>query len=192
MFGLGDLSGVELPEITPSISDTDVVRSAIGQGKNSYAPIQLSRYVTTVANSGTCYNLTLIDKVTDYEGNLIYDNQAEVLNEVSISDSTWNAVHSGMRRVLTYNTMGSELVNRVNVAVAGKSGTAQESETRPDHALFISYAPYDSPEVSVTCMLQNGYSSGNAIELSGFIYAYMYDPDKLNGAEMKGNVANTD
>ena len=97
-----------------------------------------------------------------------------------------------MRRVITLNTAGSELVNRVNVAVAGKSGTAQESETRPDHALFISYAPYDNPEVSVTVVLQNGYSSGNAIELAGFVYAYMYDPDKLNGAEMKGNVINSD
>ncbi len=192
MFGLGDLSGVELPEISPSISDSDVVRSAIGQGKNSYAPIQLSRYVSTVANSGTCYNLTLIDKVTDYEGNVIRDNQAEVLNKLTISASTWDSVHNGMRRVITLNTMGSELVNRVNVSVAGKSGTAQESETRPDHALFISYAPYENPEVSVTCVLQNGYSSGNAIELAGFVYAYMYDPDKLNGAQMKGNVINSD
>ena len=193
MFGLGDKSGVELPETSPSISDNDVVRSAIGQGKNSYAPIQLARYVSTVANSGTCYNLTLIDKVTDYEGNVINDNQAEVLNELTtIKASTWDSVHSGMRRVITLNTAGSELVNRVNVAVAGKSGTAQESETRPDHALFISYAPYDNPEVSVTVVLQNGYSSGNAIELAGFVYAYMYDPDKLNGAEMKGNVINSD
>ncbi|MBQ8912839.1 MAG: hypothetical protein IJ054_02195, partial [Lachnospiraceae bacterium] len=192
MFGLGDVSGVELPEISPSISDNDVVRSAIGQGKNSYAPIQLSRYVSTVANSGTCYNLTLIDKVTDYEGNVLVDNQAEVLNQLTIDASTWNSVHNGMRRVITLNTAGSELVNRVNVAVAGKSGTAQESEIRPDHALFISYAPYDNPEVSVTCVLQNGYSSGNAIELAGFVYAYMYDPDKLNGAEMKGNVINSD
>ena len=192
MFGLGDLSGVELPEITPSISDNDVVRSAIGQGKNSYAPVQLARYVSTVANSGTCYNLTLIDKVTDYEGNVLVDNQAEVLNNLSISSSTWNSVHNGMRRVITLNTPGSELVNKVNVSVAGKSGTAQESEIRPDHALFISYAPYENPEVSVTCVLQNGYSSGNAIELAGFVYAYMYDPDKLNGAEMKGNVINSD
>ena len=192
MFGLGDLSGVELPEIDPHISDNDSVRSAIGQGKNSYAPVQLARYVSTIANSGKCYNLTLIDKVTDYEGNVINDNQAELLNDVQISSSTWTSVHNGMRRVITLNTMGSELVNRVNVSVAGKSGTAQESEIRPDHALFISYAPYENPEVSVTCVLQNGYSSGNAIELAGFVYAYMYDPDKLNGAEMHGNVKYSD
>lgn len=187
MFGLGDTSGVEIPEIEPHISDNDAVRTAIGQGKNTYAPVQLSRYVTTVANSGTCYNLTLIDKVTDYEGNTIEDNHAEVKNEITLSKSTWDAVHQGMRNVVLYSAGSNELINRINVNVAGKTGTAQESEVKPDHALFVSYAPYENPEVSVTCVIQNGYSSANARELAGFIYAYMYDPDKLVGAEMSGN-----
>ena len=187
MFGLGDLSGVELPEATPHISDADSVRSAIGQSKNNYAPVQLSRYVTAVANSGTCYNLTLIDKITDYEGNIILDNHAEVKNEIQLAQSTWDAVHQGMRNVVAYSAGANELIRQINVHVAGKTGTAQESEVKPDHALFVSYAPYESPEVSVTCVIQNGYSSANARELAGFIYAYMYDPDKLVGAEMSGN-----
>lgn len=187
LFGLGDKSGLELPEIEPHISDNDSVRSAIGQAKNTYAPIQLSRYVTTVANSGTCYNLTLIDKVTDYEGNIILNNQAEVKNTVQLGKSTWDAVHQGMRNVVAYSAGSNELINQINVNVAGKTGTAQESKVKPDHALFVSYAPYEAPEVSVTCVIQNGYSSANARELAGFIYAYMYDPDKLVGAEMSGN-----
>lgn len=187
LFGLGDKSGLELPEIEPHISDNDSVRSAIGQAKNTYAPIQLSRYVTTVANSGTCYNLTLIDKVTDYEGNIILNNQAEVKNTVQLAKSTWDAVHQGMRNVVAYSAGSNELINQINVNVAGKTGTAQESKVKPDHALFVSYAPYEAPEVSVTCVIQNGYSSANARELAGFIYAYMYDPDKLVGAEMSGN-----
>ena len=192
-FGLNDLSGVELTEISPNISDNDVVRSAIGQGKNLFAPVQLARYVTTVANSGTCYNLTLIDKVTDYEGNLIVDNSATVLNTVdNVTASTWNSVHAGMRRVISIDTPDTEIINKIDVAVAGKSGTAQEIETKPNHALFISYAPYEAPEVSVTCVIQNGYSSGNARELVGFIYAYMYDPEELVGAEMSGNTVVSD
>lgn len=187
MFGLGDTSGVELPEIEPHISDNDAVRTAIGQGKNTYAPVQLSRYVTTIANSGTCYDLTLIDKVTDYEGNTIEDNHANVKNEISLPKSTWDAVQQGMRNVVLYSAGSGELINRINVNVAGKTGTAQESEVKPDHALFVSYAPYENPEVSVTCVIQNGYSSANARELAGFIYAYLYDPDKLVGAEMSGN-----
>lgn len=188
LFGFDDYSGVEIPESKPSISNTDAVRSAIGQGKNSYAPVHLAKYVTTVANSGTCYDLTLIDKVTDYENNLIKDNTAEIKHTLDeVSAETWEHVHSGMRRVITIQTAWDSLIKQVDVEVAGKTGTAQESEYRPNHALFISYAPYENPEVSVTCVIQNGYSSGNAQELAGFIYAYMYDKDKLNNAEMKGN-----
>ncbi len=192
MFGLNETSGVEIPEITPIVSGTDVVRSAIGQADNLYAPVQLARYVTTVANSGTCYNLTLIDKITDYEGNLIKDNNATVKNTVDIQQSTWDSVHSGMRRVVKYGSNYGELINSIDVNVAGKTGTAQESNVRPNHALFISYAPYENPEISVTCVIQNGYSSGNARELAGFIYAYIYDPEELVGAEMSGNTMVSD
>ncbi|MBE5945882.1 MAG: hypothetical protein E7259_02925 [Lachnospiraceae bacterium] len=187
-FGLNQTSGVELPEISPTVSDNDAVRSAIGQGRNSYAPVQLARYATTIANSGTCFNLTLIDRVTDYEGNLIFDNQATVLNQLdNIALSTWESVHIGMRNVVKYDVASTEMINQIDIAVAGKSGTAQESDVRPNHALFISYAPYEAPEVSVTCVIQNGYSSGNARELTGFIYAYMYDPEELSGAQMTGS-----
>ena len=188
MFGLTDLSGVEIDESMPSPSDMDAVRSAIGQGHNLYAPVQLARYVTTVANSGTCYNLTLIDKVTDYEGTLVRDNEATVRNRLTgISRDTWDAVHEGMRQVVSLNTPATELIYQVDTPVAGKSGTAQQNDVTANHALFISYAPYEQPEVSVTTVIQYGYSSGNTRELSGFIYAYMYDQQKLVGAEMKGD-----
>lgn len=192
MFGFNDLSGVEVPEAEPAISDNDAVRSAIGQGRNSYAPVQIARYITTVANSGTCYNLTLIDKVTDYQNNLVYDNEATVLNQVDVSQNIWDIVHTGMRSVVSANTPSTELINRVGVNIAGKTGTAQESEIRPNHALFVSYAPYENPEVAVTCVIQNGYSSGNARELAGFIYAYLYNPDMLADEEMSGNTMVSD
>ena len=54
MFGLIDKSGVEITESSPHFSTSDIIRSAIGQGSHAYAPIQLARYVTTIANSGTC------------------------------------------------------------------------------------------------------------------------------------------
>ena len=190
-FGFGDLSGVEVDEYAPQVSDSDAVRSAIGQGHNLFAPIHLARYTTTVANSGTCYYLTLIDKVTDYEGKLVRDNSARVSNQVTnVSQLTWDTVHYGMKRVIDYNTTG--LITRLNVAVAGKSGTAQQSQTEPDHALFISYAPYDNPEVTVTTVIQNGYNSGNTIELAGFVYAYIFDRDALVGQKMGASLEVSD
>ena len=181
-FGLTEKSGVEIEEIEPHFSSNDAVTSAIGQGTHTYAPVQLSRYVTTLANSGTCYNLSLMNKITDYEGNVVRTSNHTIANQVSIDNALWNQVHSGMRLVVTDDLSKNKLLNSINVQVAGKTGTAQEGEDRPAHALFISYAPYTAPEVSVTTVIPNGYSSANAADLTGFIYAYMYDKEALNDA----------
>lgn len=171
LYGLSEKSGVEITEEEPKVSDTDAVRSAIGQGTNNYTTVGIARYVTTVANSGTCYNLSLIDKVTDSSGNLIEDFTPTVRNTVDISDTTWNAIHMGMRKVVEdksyYQGMG--------VNVAGKTGTAQESKSRPNHALFVSYAPYENPEISVTTRIAYGYASDYAAQLTQDVYKYYYE-----------------
>ena len=173
-FGLTDTSGVELAEAEPKVSDTDVVRSAIGQGTNSYTPIQLSRYVTTLANKGTCYNLTIIDKINDVTKQTIKNNKAKVRNKLDFSSSTWNAISSGMRMVVSDGSI-SKLFDKLPVKVAGKTGTAQESTNKPNHALFVSFAPYEDPEISVTAVIANGYTSSNAAELASDVYRYYYD-----------------
>ena len=76
MFGFDHTSGMELPESDPKISDSDGIRSAIGQGTHLYTVSQIARYVSTIANRGTVYDLTLLDKLTDSEGNTIEDYPA--------------------------------------------------------------------------------------------------------------------
>lgn len=75
MFGLGTTSGMEIPEADPQISDDSSVPSAIGQGTNNYTTSQLARYVTTIANKGTLFDLTLLNKTTDVKGNVIEESQ---------------------------------------------------------------------------------------------------------------------
>lgn len=175
MYGLSETSGIEIEENDPKVSDTDPIRSAIGQGTNNYTTVGLARYITTVANSGTCYNLTLIDKVTDANGNLLYDNQAEVRNTLdSVSDSTWDAIHLGMSRVIEGKSYFSDL----GVAVAGKTGTAQESLKRASHALFVCYAPYNNPEIAIATRIAFGYSSDYAAQTTKDVLAYYYDGDE--------------
>lgn len=188
MFGLDCNSGIELDEIDPKVSDKTVVRSAIGQGTNSYTPTQLSRYVTTVANSGTCYDLSLIKEIRDIDGQTTYQNEHTIHGKVDIEDALWDTVHNGMRRVVKNHTDSAMLINQIDVEVAGKTGTAEENLLRPAHALFVSYAPFQKPEISVTSVIPYGYSSGNAEELAGFIYAYYFDPEKLENASVTGNV----
>ena len=192
MFGFDSTSGIELPESKPQISDADSIRTAIGQGTNNFTATQLARYVTTLANSGTCYDLSLVSEIKDIDGNVVYKNEHKVQNQLDFPVEQWNVVRQGMRQVVSVHTSSSALINQVNVAVAGKTGTAQQSEARPNHALFVSFAPYENPEVTVTSVIPFGYSSGNAVELSGLVYAYLYDPDVLENTTITGNNALSD
>ncbi|MCR5625163.1 MAG: peptidase [Lachnospiraceae bacterium] len=194
MFGLTAKSGVEIMEADPQFSVTDIVRSCIGQATHAYTPIQLSRYVTTVANNGTCYNLTLISKIDNYKGKTILDNKAEVRNKVDISNSTWNAIHNGMYMVVNSdNSSIRDYFSSVKEKVAGKTGTAQQTEFHANHAYFVSYAPYASPDVSVTCVIPNGHTSANAANLASDVYKYYFGKKKVSGkVTAKGSNVATD
>ena len=170
MYGLTETSGVEIEEYLPEVSDSDAVRSAIGHGTNSYTTTELARYVTTVANGGTCYNLTLVDKIEDHNNNIVTDNHAEVRNHIDMNAEYWNAIHVGMRKVVE----SKSYYNNLDVNVAGKTGTAQETRNRPNHALFISYAPYEEPEISVTVRVAYGYTSDYSAQIARDVYEYYY------------------
>lgn len=174
MFGLNEKSGLEISESKPQISDTDSVLSAIGQGTNNYTTSQLARYVTAVANRGKVFQLSLLDKTVDKKGNVVKDYQPELRNEITeVSDSTWNAVQQGMEdMVSTTGTFDS--LRLEGFQMAGKTGTAQQSETHPDHALFVGYAPSENPEIAVSVRIGNGYNSSYTAEIGRDIVKYKY------------------
>lgn len=170
LYGLTEKSGVEITEAAPTVSNEDPVRSAIGQGRNSFTTVGLARYTTTIANGGTCFNLTLLDKIADSEGHVLLENKAEIRNEIEMPQSYWDAIRRGMRQVVQNKAYFSEL----SVNVAGKTGTAEQTSSRPSHALFISYAPYENPEISVTTRIPFGYSSDYAAQATRDIIKYYY------------------
>ena len=173
MFGLDHTSGVEIPENDPQISSEDPERSAMGQGTHSYTNVQLSRYVAALANRGTVFELSLLDKLTDSDGNLITDYSPEASSHIEAADTTWNAVQTGMRRVIT-DSSAKKIFSDLPVEVAGKTGTAQENRNRANHAFFISFAPYSHPEVAVTVNIPYGYAGTNAATLGKKVYEYYY------------------
>lgn len=170
MYGLTEKSGVEIAEESPHVSDEDPVRSAIGQGSNSFTAVGLSRYVTTIANRGTCYKLTLLDKVADSDGNIKQEYEAQVRNEIEMPDEYWDAIQLGMRQVVQNKKYFSDLA----VNVAGKTGTAEQIKTRANHALFLCYAPYEEPEISIVTRIPFGYSSDYAAQVTRDIIKYHY------------------
>ncbi|MCR5829564.1 MAG: hypothetical protein K6F93_04340 [Lachnospiraceae bacterium] len=191
LFGLANKSGIEVPESLPAISSTDAVRTSIGY-YHAFAPIQISRYVTAIANKGTVFNLTLVDKIEDKSKNSIEDNHAEVYNQIDIfSQSEWNAVQKGMYNVVNTSANSlNDLYGDLGFEVAGKTGTAQVSLTHPSHALFISFAPYNDPEISVTVVIPNGYASANAAKLAREVYG-LYFNDENKEALLSGDLTTT-
>ena len=170
MYDMGKNSGIEIPEASPGISDQYAVPSSIGQGTHSFTTTQLARYVTTLANSGTSYSISLLDQVTDSDGKVIQDYSPSIESHVSINNNTWDVIHQGMRAVIE----GKYEYTDMPIAVAGKTGTAQESKSRPSHALFVSYAPYEDPEIALAVRIGNGYSSTNATLVGKDIYQYYF------------------
>ena len=170
LLGLSTKAGVEIEENSPQASNTNSIASAIGQGNHKYSTLNLARYVTTIASSGKCYNLTLIDKITDSDGNLIRKNEAEVDHQVELSSNIWDTVHEGM--TLAGNSYTG--ISKLGMKIAAKSGTAQENTKEPDHSLMVTYSPYDNPEICVSVCIQHGYSSGTSIDLTADIYKIYY------------------
>lgn len=191
LFGLDHTSGVEISESSPSLTSEDPERSAIGQGTHAYTNVQLARYVSALANRGTVFELSLIDKVTGSDGSLVEDYTPEVSNHIEIQDSTWDVVQEGMRRVVSEGSAKS-IFRNLEVEIAGKTGTAQEN-TRANHAFFISYGPYSNPEISVTVNIPYGYTSSNAATIAKDVYRLYYgylDLDSIqnSGASSASNI----
>lgn len=170
LYNMDKPSGIEVPENEPHVSDQYAIQSSIGQGTHSYTTTQLARYVTTLANGGTSYNISMVDRVTDDENNITKDYSPEIESTLSIKSSTWDVIHEGMRAVIDSKTEYADLP----IHVAGKTGTAQESKSRPSHALFICYAPYEKPEIAIAVRIGNGYSSTNCMMTAKDILQYYF------------------
>ncbi|SEK35925.1 penicillin-binding protein 2 [Butyrivibrio sp. ob235] len=194
LYGLSETTGIEITEYDPIVSDIDSTRSAIGQGTNSFTTVGLARYITAVANSGTCYNLTLVKKTSDSNGNLLEEHGATVRNHIDMDSSFWNAIHMGMRQVVEDKPYFDDLA----VNVAGKTGTAEESKKRANHALFVCYAPYEKPEISIATRIAFGYSSSYAAQITKKALAYYFglaQPEEVQSGtaqELQGGEANAD
>ena len=176
LFGLTTKTGIEMEENTPKFSDELPVDSAIGQGSHNYTTVGLSRYVTTIATRGTCYKYTLLDKIVSQDGSVLVNGSPDIQNSVVFADSTWTQIYRGMREVVEK----AKPFRGFPIKVAGKTGTAQTSKSRTNHAVFIGFAPYEDPEVTVATRIAYGYTSANAAALSRDVLSYYF---KVENAE---------
>lgn len=169
LFNLDKKSGIEIVESAPQISDRYAIPSAIGQGTHNFSTVQLARYVNTLANRGTSYQLSLVDKVLTPDETR--ENKHVVESTIELPENIWDGISVGMKQFAETN----ELLKNMDITVAGKTGTAQEAKNRPDHALFVGYAPMKNPEISIAVRIAHGYKSANAVEVTKNVIEYYFN-----------------
>ncbi|MCD8355158.1 MAG: hypothetical protein LUE11_01095 [Clostridia bacterium] len=211
-FGLGEYTGLELSgekkgrvagpteraaaqKNDASLRDWsggDTLQAAIGQGDNAYTPLQLANYCAAIATRGTQYEAHLLRSVKAYDySETVYTKEAAVLNKIDAASSTWDLVQEGMAKVTGEDGTAASVFQNYSIKVAGKSGTAQVTGTEQDNGVFISYAPYDDPQIAVCVVIEGGDSGNNVAPVVRDIYdAYFYSSNGSDDAT--GDTGNYD
>ena len=180
-LGLGELTGVELPESAGHRSNpatkaeifagtdsagwypADTIMTAIGQGQNRFTPMQLAVYAMTLANRGTRYKATFLDRVvsSDYRS-LVFENKKQILSTYPISDAAYEAYSTGMQMV-AHSSGGTayKVFKDYPINICAKTGTA-DAGASDVNAAFICYAPAEDPEIVIAIYGENA-GHGSAV-----------------------------
>ena len=193
MFGLGEKSGVEMEHEKSGLIPTaawkkskrgqawqegETLSIAIGQGYDLATPLQIAEMTAVIANGGTLYKPSVIEKVVDPDGRVTHSFTPEVLNRITGQGRSLKLVREGMvDAVNSRRGTGREAqIDAHGIIVGGKTGTAQvvrlavykhlKEKDIPyeyrDHAWFTCFAPAVNPEIVVTVLVEHGLHGGSA------------------------------
>ncbi|MCQ2456484.1 MAG: hypothetical protein MJ096_03920 [Clostridia bacterium] len=175
-FGLGQPTGIELPEKTGVLAGPDyrndngldewapgdTLQAAIGQSDHLFTPLQMSVYISTLINDGTRYSAHILKEVRPFGSDEpSYVKEAEIVEKTKIKSGVTDIVMNGMKDVIE-NGSASEVFEDYPIAIGGKTGTAQVSKLKSDNAVFTAFAPFDNPEIVATCVIEQGNTGSNA------------------------------
>ena len=197
-FGLGKKTGIELPNEKDGavasretyaklrnggkIGPGDVLNASIGQGDNNFTPMQIAKYISSIANGGTVVKPTIIKSILSSDGSEVSRDEIEnYTNEkvgyentddgITINPESIAVAKEGMR--MAASEAGGTAYNifkGFNQEVAGKTGSAEAGKDKNGNDLvnawFVCFAPYEKPEVAVVVMIENGGHGNYAAEVA--------------------------
>jgi penicillin-binding protein 2 len=173
-FGLGELTGIDLvgeskgniptPEwkkkrYKQSWYDGDTVNASIGQGFVQTTPLQMALVAAAVANRGTVMKPFVVKRVIRPDGTTI-DTPPTVLKQIPLTPEQWRWIEEGMRAAVAGRGGTAHAANIPGIAVAGKTGTAEDPPRHKPHAWFICYAPMDNPRIALAVVVEQGGHGG--------------------------------
>ncbi|MFK5921507.1 MAG: penicillin-binding protein 2 [Verrucomicrobiota bacterium] len=180
ILGLGHKTGIEVTGESPGSvpgpewlrmqglmwSDAFTALAAIGQGANEATPLQMASVTATVSNGGRVFQPRLIERVAERDGSLVFREASKVKHDLikeGLTREDVEMVKHGMWRVVNESRGTAPRAKSEITVISGKTGTTQTGNPKePTNAWFISFAPYDKPELAVCVFVHNGFSGGRA------------------------------
>ena len=190
LFGLGDLTGIELAHERKGLVPTrdwklarmkepwqigETISISIGQGFNLTTPLQLAQAYGALANGGTRWRPRLVQRIELSDGRIEKEYLPEKKGELKLSQQTIAVLDSALWGVVNEPGGTGAAARRANDDVCGKTGTSQviglpqDDKARrqkkiaafhKDHALFVCYAPMKNPEIAIAVIAENAGGGG--------------------------------
>lgn len=201
MLGLGQVTGVELPEAQGILASKeyresiggkwypgDTIQAAIGQSDNLFTPLQLANYVATIANGGTRYVPHFIKSIKSYDyKTTVLEKEPEVAVETGISQKNLELVKEGMLRVGTIGFCRTAF-SGLPVVAAAKTGTSEVvkvingQKVEGNNGFLISFAPYENPEIAVAVVVETADKGALTAVVAADIYKYYFSNKGVDAA----------
>lgn len=213
LFGLGEPTGIELPEETGNMANPethlnydvdgwvygDTLQAGIGQSDSLFTPLQLAEYCAALANGGTRHSASILKSIRSYDySEKLFERESEVLSVVDSAVYNFDAVRLGMHLMTTdINGSSADVYWAFNnysyagrsIPVATKTGTAQRGEGRTNNGIFICFAPYDKPEIAVAIVVEKAQAGANLTNIAKSILdAYFYVTDREDALERENTL----
>lgn len=213
-FGLGRKTGIELPSETAgtlaskdyvksikgSWNPGDTINAAIGQGYNKFTPLQMTKYISMIANGGNNVNVSIVKTIQNADGTEVSKDEIneyvkeklglteENTENITLNKDYVNAVREGMKSVTSGESGTAYLrFKDFNIKVGGKTGSAEAGKDANGNdivnAWFAAFAPYDDPEIAVVVMVENGGHGNYTAEAVRNIMAEYFGMNTQNVTE---------
>ena len=191
LFGYGQKTGIDTGgEVAGLLPDAnwkkekigerwyigDDYNSSIGQGYVTATPLQVLNSIVAIANGGTLYEPRIVSQIRSYDGK-VTPVPTKVIREKFVDSNILRIVREGMRETVTEGT--AQALADLPIEVAGKTGTAQFGNESKTHGWFVSFAPYETPELALVVLVEGQGEEGyNAVPVTKDVYSWYFGREK--------------
>lgn len=169
LFGMGEKTGIDLNGESKGLVPTrewkeetkneawyigDTYHISIGQGDVLVSPLQVANFTAAIANGGRLFQPSLVQALLDEDNNVLRKIEPKIIRQDFIDKYNLQIVREGMRQTVLSGSARS--LSTLPVTSAGKTGTAQWSSNKANHAWFTAFAPYENPAIVITVLVEEG------------------------------------